>query len=411
MNARPLIPSVLAAAALAALVPAAGPQETKVSPPPAIEVRVRVSAGGAFQGDLKLEEFTLLEDGWPQSIRSLALVRGGNVTRLEGDEAAAPVLDRHYVLLFQAVDWDPKLVQVIDYLFGSILRPGDAMTLITPFKPYQLQKDALAVKSKAALSDGMEDVLRKDILRGSGEYRELIGDLRRLTRAISGNTTTSDEDLDSDPTMDSTGGLSLEMHIDRYRQALMKLDGLRLVDEGRLLSFAGSLKPVRGQKTVVLFYQREYRPEISPATMSRLMALYQENFDILANLMDLFQFYKREKAFDASRVKLAFADAGIDFHFIFMEKKSQRVFGATMREQSEDTYPGFVEIAKASGGTAESSQNPAVTFKRAADASNDYYVLTYVPDAVSPPGVFRSIEVRVGRPGCQVANRLGYYAK
>jgi hypothetical protein len=136
-------------------------------------------------------------------------VRGGNVARREGDEAAAPGLERHYVLLFQAVDWDPKLVQVIDYLFGSILRPGDAMTLITPFKPYQLQKDALAVKSKAALSDGMEEVLRKDILRGSGEYRELIGDLRRLTRAISGNTTTSDEDLDSDQTMDSMRGFGL----------------------------------------------------------------------------------------------------------------------------------------------------------------------------------------------------------
>ena len=411
MNARPLFPWILAGAALAVLAPVAGPQETKVSPPPAIEVRVHVSAAGVFQDDLKLEEFTLLEDGWPQSIRSLALVRGGNVTRLEGDEAAAPVLERHYVLLFQAVDWDPKLVQVIDYLFGSILKSGDAMTLITPFKPYQLQKDALAVKSKAALSDGMEEVLRKDILRGSGEYRELIGDLRRLTRAISGNTTTSDEDLDSDPTMDSMGGFGLEMHIDRYRQALMKLDGLRLVDEGRLLSFAGSLKQVRGQKTVVLFYQREYRPEISQATLSRLMALNQDNFEILGHLMDLFQFYKREKTFDANRVKLAFADANIDFHFIFMEKKTQRVFGATMREQSEDTYPGFVEIAKASGGTAESSQNPATTFKRAADASNDYYVLTYVPDAVSPPGVFRSIEVRVGRPGCQVANRLGYYAK
>jgi len=185
MNARPLIPSILAAAALAALAPAAGPQETKVSPPPAIEVRVHVSAGGAFQEDLKLEEFTLLEDGWPQSIRSLALVRGGNVTRREGDEAAAPALERHYILLFQAVDWDPKLAQVIDYLFGSILKPGDAMMLITPFKPYQLQKDALAVKSKAALSAGMEEVLRKDILRGSGEYRELIGAHLRSGRGFS----------------------------------------------------------------------------------------------------------------------------------------------------------------------------------------------------------------------------------
>ncbi|OGD11918.1 MAG: hypothetical protein A2W20_03325 [Candidatus Aminicenantes bacterium RBG_16_66_30] len=411
MNARPLFPWILAGAALTALAPVARPQATKVSPPPAVEVRAHVSAAGVFQDDLKLEDFTLLEDGWPQSIRTLTLVRGGNVTRHEGGEFAAPRIERSYTLLFQAVDWDPKLVQAIDYLFESILRPGDAMTLITPFKPYQLQRDALAKKSKAELSDGMEEVLRKDISRGSGEYRDLISDLKRLSRAISGNTDAFDEDLASDPTTETMGGFGLEMQIDRYRSTLMKLDGLRLVDEDKLVAFAGSLKPVRGQKTVVLFYQREYRPEISASTMSRLMSLYQENFDILANLMDLFQFYKREKKFDSNRVKMAFADAGIDFHFIFMEKKSQRVFGATMREQSEDTFPGFVEIAKASGGTAESSQNPAATFKRAADASDDYYVLTYVPDAVSPPGVFRSIEVQVGRSGCQVANRLGYYAK
>jgi VWFA-related protein len=141
------------------------------------------------------------------------------------------------------------------------------------------------------------------------------------------------------------------------------------------------------------------------------MALYQENFDILQNLMELFQFYKREKTFDVEKVKRAFADAGIDFHFIFMEKKSQRVFGATMREQSEDTYPAFVEIAKATGGTAESSQNPAASFKRAADASDAYYLLTYVPADQAADGGFRKIEVRVGRPGCEVTSRLGYYAK
>jgi hypothetical protein len=257
----------------------------------------------------------------------------------------------------------------------------------------------------------MEDVLRKDILRGSGEYRELIGDLRRLTRAISGDTAAGDEDLDRDPTIDSQSGFGLEMHIERYRQALMKLDGLRLVDEGRLLAFADALKPGLGQKTVVLFYQKEYRPQISPATLSRLMALNQDNFDILSHLMDLFQFYKREKTFDADKVKKAFADAGIDFHFIFMEKKSQRVFGATMKEQSEDTYPGFVEIARATGGTAGSSQNPAVSFKRAAEASNVYYILCYAPEAAAGEGGFRTIEVRVARPGCQVTNRLGYYAK
>ena len=413
MNARRLIASILAGAAAAATAASAVPQDTPAPPAPAaVEVRVHVSAAGKFQDDLKLGDFTLLEDGRPQKISSLTLVNGGAIARREDDGAGAPAAPgRTYTLLFQAVTWDPKFSGVIDYLFGSILKSGDAMTLITPFKPYQLQKDAIAAKSKAELSTGMEDVLRKDIARGSGEYRQLIADLRRLTRAISGNTAAFDEDLESDLTTESLGGMGVEMQIERYRTTLLRLDSIRLVDEAKLLAFAGALKAVRGQKTVVLFYEREYRPEISDASMNRLMAIYQENFDILLNLMDLFQLYKREKKFDAEKVTRAFSDAGIDFHFIFMEKKSQRVFGAKMQEQSEDVFPMFVKIAEATGGTHETSQNPDATFKRAADASNQYYLLSYVPDAYTPDGGFRSIEVKVGRPGCAVVNRLGYYAK
>lgn len=414
MTIRRLAPGLLSCSILAAAAALAAPQNPPSSPPPsgpeAVEVRVHVTSGGRFQDDLKIGDFRLLEDGWEQQVASLALVRDGRVVRGEGG-FTAPTVPRSYTLLFQAVDWDPKLAGVIDHLFGSVLKPGDAMTLVTPFKPYRLQPDALAARSKDELAKGMEEVLRKDITRGSGEYRDLISDLKRLTKAISGGTAAFDEDLAMDTTMDASGGIGLEMQMDRYRSTLMKLDGIRLVDENKLVAFAEALRRAPGQKTVVLFYQREYRPEISAGTMNRLMALYQENFDILQNLMELFQFYKRETKFDAGRVQKAFADAGIDFHFIFMEKKSQRVFGATMREQSEDIFPGFVGVAKATGGTAESSQNPAATFKHAADASSEYYLLTYVPNSAAPPGVFRAIEVQVGRGGCEVTNRRGYFSR
>lgn len=309
------------------------------------------------------------------------------------------------------MDWDPSLVEAVEYLFGSVLKAGDSMTLVTPVKPYHLQKDALASKSRAELTKGMKDVLRKDILRGGGEYRDLINELKRLTGAISGVTANFDENMESDVTMEAGGGFGLEMQIDRYRQALMKMEGIRLVDEAKLLSFAGSLKAVPGQKTVILFYQREYRPEINSGTMNRLMSLYQENPDILLNLMDLFHFYKREKTFNADVVKKAFADAGIDFHFIFMERKAQRVFGATMKEESEDIFPGFVEIARATGGTADNSRDPVSAFKHAADSSSDYYLLSYSPENYSPDGGFRTIEVRLKRGGYQVSSLLGYCAK
>ena len=406
-----LVPALLAGLAFGNPATGVASQDAKLAPAAAVEVRVQVASGGRFVDDLRLADFSLLVDGQAQPLDALALVKNGTVARREGPGIAPAPRPRSFTLLFQLVDWDPKLMEAVDHLFGAVLKPGDSLALVTPFRPYHLQGDALSKRSKAELSESMKDVLRKDVLRGGGEYRDLIAELRRLSRAIGGGSGISQDDIDTDPTADAESGFGLEMQIDRYRQALMKMEGIRLVDQAKLAAFANSLKPVRGQKTVVLFYQREFRPEISPATMNRLMSLYQDNPDILGNLMDLFQFYKREKTFDADKIKQAFADAGIDFHFIFMEKKSQRVFGATMREQSEDTYPGFVEIARATGGTAESSANPAVAFKHAAAASADYYVLSFVPEVTAGGAGFRKFDVQVDRAGCVVTNPLGFFAK
>jgi hypothetical protein len=402
--------SVLAAAAL---IPAA--QMASPPGPKPVEIAVHATAGGRFVDDLALSDFSLLEDGRPQALRSLTLVRGGLAVRHEGPGPAPESRPRSYTLLFQAVDWDPKLEEAIRHLFGAVLKPGDAMTMVTPVKPYQLQSNALAGRPKDELAKRMSETLRKDIVRGGGEYRTLLNDLKRLTRAIGsggGTSTAFGEDLESDPSTE-TGSFGLDLQIDRYRGALMKLDTMRLVDESKLLAFAASLKAVPGQKTVVLFYQREYRPELSPSALNSLMSLYQDNPDILANIMDLFQFYKREKTFDGDKVARAFADAGIDFHFVFMEKKSQRVFGANMREQSEDTLPGFIAMARGTGGTFENESAPAAAFRRAAEVSGDYYLLSYVPSAgpSAGPVAFRTVEVRGGRPGLQLSSPLGYYAR
>ncbi|MCK7472410.1 MAG: hypothetical protein MZV49_00080 [Rhodopseudomonas palustris] len=272
-------------AGLAAVAAAQAPQVTASPAPPAprrVEVRVHVTAHGAFQDDLKLEDFSLAEAGRTQAIGSLALVQGGALTRFQGDKAAIPRLERSYTLLFQAVDWDPKLVQVIEYLFDSVLQPGDTMTLVTPFKPYQLQKDALAHKSRRELSDGMEEVLRKDITRGGGEYRDLINDLRRLTRAISGTSNTFDEDIGhgrDDGTQWRHGPGDADRALpDDADEARRDPPGRREQARGLRRGPPGGAGPEDG---------RVLLPERVPAgdqagTMNRLMALYQENFDILA---------------------------------------------------------------------------------------------------------------------------------
>jgi len=408
-----LAASLLGFGLLASLaVPAAqSVQSTGVTP---IEVQVRVFDGARFVDDLKLGDFVVTEDGFPMAVDTLHLVKGRSVARREGPETHQPNMARTFYLMFQTVDWDPKLGQAIDNLFSSVLAAGDAMTLITPTKPYALQKDALATKTPAEMSKAMQDILKKDIQAGGGQYRDMTRELTRLTRSIGSNGGGgAKEDIEEEADTESAAGFGLEQQIDHYRNALMTMESLRLVDEKKLLAFASSLKAVPGQKIVYLFYAREFRPEINPRSIQSLLTLYQDNPTISGNLMDLFQLYKHETTFKADLVKKAFADAGIVFNFIFMDKKSKRVFGAYMREQSEDIFPGFRDIAAATGGITETSQNPASAFAHASAASGDYYLLSYIPPASGAGGGFRTIQVKVNKPGVsyQVINRLGYFAR
>ena len=390
----------------------AGQQAGKATASP-VEVRARVSDGGRFVDGLGLKDFEILENGLPQPVDALYVIHGQKIERKEEIRPVQPSVARSYYLLFQAVDWDPRLAEAIDYLFSSVLLPGDAMTLVTPMKPYNLQKDALATKPKEALSKSMQDILRKDIQKGGGEYRDLIKTMRRVTNAIDGTQKTAEDDMESDT---STSDFGLEQQLDQYRNAIKKMDSMRLVDETKLIAFADAVRARPGEKTIYFFYEREYRPEMSPITMQLLLSQYQDNPTVQGNLMDLFEFYKRETTFNADRVKKAFADADISFNFIFMDKKSQHVFGGSMHEQSEDIFPGFRDIAQATGGVCEISKNPAASFKLAATASESYYLLYYTPAEKAADGGFRPIQVRVktkdpAGKDYAVSGRLGYYAR
>lgn len=379
-----------------------------------IPVRVHVSEGGRFVDNLALKDFELAENGAPQSLEALYLVQGHSIARKEELKPGQPDTSRSYYLLFQAVDWDKRLAEAVDYLFASVLKPGDAMTLVTPVKPYNLQKDALATKPAATLSRSMQDILRKDIERGGGEYRDVIRSMRRITNAIEGkNQTVSEDDLASDT---STSSFSLQQQLDFYRNSVKRMEGMRLVDENKLVAFAESIRSRPGQKIVYFFYQREYRPEMSPMTMQVLLSQYQDDPTVQANLMDLFEFYRHESTFNSEHVQKAFADAGIVFNFIFMDKKSQSVFGGSMREMSEDIFPGFRDLATATGGLVEISKNPADSFKKAAESNGQYYLLFYTPTQAAAAGEFRTILVTLkstgpaGKPYAVTA-RPGYFVR
>ncbi len=375
----------------------------------AIEVPVLVHDQNVFVDDLSLDDFEIYEDGVYQIPSRLFLIQGQDIVRTdERVPAFPPYVGRNIYILIQTTDWDTRLADAIDYLFTSVLLPGDSLTIVTPMKPYVLTQEALAKTSKAELAKNMQQILRKDVQLGSGEYRGLIRDLRRLTSSMGGRSDTMDADLETDT---SSGDFGLEQQLDRYRTTLTKLETLRLVDETKLLDLAATLRNTRGRKIIYFFYQREFRPEISSGTMNQLISLNQDNPDILGNLMELFNFYRRDTTLHPDVINKAFADASLVLDFIYMNKEAQHFFGATMREQSEDVFQAFTKIAQATGGISDTSQNPAASFQKAVSRWGKYYLLNYVPTAPERDGSFRRIEVRVKGKNYQIFNRLGYYAK
>ncbi|MCK4824485.1 VWA domain-containing protein, partial [bacterium] len=68
------------------------------------------------------------------------------------------------------------------------------------------------------------------------------------------------------------------------------------------------------------------------------------------------------------------------------------------------------QIAKATGGIIDSSQNPSYAFKNAAAISESYYLLYYSPKNYIKDGKFKTITVRTKNLDYKVTHRKGYYS-
>jgi hypothetical protein len=370
-----------------------------------IVVPVRVMDGDSFVENLAIQDFDVLEDLVPQKIEALYLVKKSDVQRRQGAQEFNPVVSRNFFLLFQLTEYNPKLADLVDYLFKQALVPTDTMVIQTPMKSYALSPQALARKPKEELAEEMNSLLKKDIITGSTEYNSLLNDLKRIVRNISGTPMRGENESDSVSSM-----AGLEFMLNRYKDTAARMEEQRLIDERKILRFAQALKRVEGQKNVFFIYQREFRPEIQPMVLNSLLDSYQDQPNVMSDLQDMFQFYSRDLSVNADQLKKAFADASINFNFIFMNKEPENISGIAMREQSEDVFRAFSQVVAATGGVVDTSQNPESGFRHAVESSEMYYLLYYSPQNYRPDGRFKNILVRVKNPDYTVLHRLGYFA-
>ena len=391
-------------AALAALSAAADAKAAAGSAKP-VPIVVRVFEGNRFVPDLSLKDFAIEESDLPVSSEALFLVRKSTIERREGRADVQPDLSRRIVLLFQLTGYDNKISGALEFLFLKELLPTDTLEIQTPMHNYKLTAAALAAKPRDVLARELTGILRKDIIEGGMAYNSALRDLKRSVRQIGrvGRTGLSDTEGEVDD------GTSLEQQLMQYGEHLQQMESLRMVDENKLVSFAEGMKSLSGQKLVFFVYQREFRPEISPQTQDILVLNNQDRPDILAAVETLFSSYRRPINLNREPIIKAFADSGMYFNFLYMNREPERISGINMREQSEDVYKALSDAAEATGGVTDTSQNAAVSLASALMATESSYILYYTTSTAAPPGTFINLKVSVKGKDYRVVHRAGYF--
>ena len=384
-----------------------------------IEVPVRVFKGDAFVEDLNIDDFEVLEDGVPQKIEAVYLIKKRTVERSEEKKRFTPDTQRNFYLFFEITDYDPKLVEAVEYFIHNVLVQRDNLVVVTPMKTYRMKNNTFEIMPKEKVVDQLVGLIRKDALIGSSEYKSAIKECAACARALQAALLpTSREgggEADPVPVMDDLvgdefRGMELEEQVMMYTTLLNKLETLRRVNQEKLLGFSDSLKEKEGQKYVFMFYQKEFIPMIDPKVLDQALNMHQDSPSLVHDLTTISNFYRRDISFDVDAVKQAYADSSISIHFLYITKPPTNTYGVHFEEHSEDIFSAFNEMANATGGFTESSFNPDFLMRKAVDASENYYLLYYSPKGYNADGKFREIDVRVKRSGHRVSHRAGYFA-
>lgn len=373
-----------------------------------IEVPVRVYERNTFVDNLTMDDFEILEEGIPQKIEAVYLVKKKSIERREEKREFSPEISRNFFLFFEISEYTSKMGDAISYFIHNKIIPGDNIIFVTPLRTYRMVDRALDFKSKRELARDLKEILLRDSLIGFSEYRSAVGELMGLAKALSseGNSFGQVDEFTTNHYKD----LPLDKKLMRYEDILRMIGSLRRIDYKRFLDFAEYLKNLEGQKYVFIFYQREFIPQIEPRIIDQFITVYQDSPNIVRSLSSLYDFYRRDTSFDLDLLKKTYADSSVSVHFLFVTTPPEHIPGIYFHEQSEDIYSTFREISRATGGYMESSANPDTLFRRSVEASENYYLLYYSPLNYKISGKFIEIKVRVKNKDYRVIHRLGYFA-
>lgn len=355
-----------------------------------VEVPVRVFKGNQFLDHLTIDDFDIYEDGVLQKLEAVYLIKKTDIARedtaMEKADARkryAPQVARNFVLIFEVTDYLPKMKEAVTFFFENVISPQDALTVVTPVKTYRFNKKALVDMPGDKISALLNEKLRKDITTGCMEYHSMLRDYKSL--------------------MDSAYPLDQKRYL--LRQKIREFHQLRDLNEKKIQDFAEHVKNMPGQKFVFLFYQRELFPYPD---------LPFESFEQMELMSELMTLVPQ----NVEKIKQSFSDSSITIHFLYITRPQREIAaeynsrapGVMWEDISAGIFSTFLEMAQSTGGLTEASSNIAFTLEKAAEASENYYLLYYSPKNYTTDGKFREIKVKVKGQNYRVTHRAGYFA-
>jgi hypothetical protein len=371
-----------------------------------IEVPVRVFKGDQFIDHLKLDDFEVLEDGVPQKIEAVYLIKKTNLERKEEKTIFKPETSRSFYLFFNLYEPDPQVHKALAYFFQNVIMPEDHLFVISPRAVYDPQKEIAAKVPAEKIAAGLDKNLRNDILAENSAYLSVLARLKQMVGLGGIGQRTDNTALSVRDRAEMPDAGTLQEYLMRYYDQVDHLERLRTIDEEKFLDFARALKKTAGQKIVFYFYQKEFVPLPALETLRQ----YGDNLFVQSLVSELSGMSNRKAPLHMNLLKKLFADSSFNVQFLYLAKNPADLPERQISER-KDVFSTFDEIAKATGGLSVRSANAEYLMQQASQAAENYYLLYYSPKDKTADGKFRTVTVRVKSGNYRIAHLAGYFAK
>ena len=139
-----------------------------------IEVPTRVYDGNKFVDNLSIKDFVIYEDGKKQKVDAVYLIKERAIKRKEIveeedltkkeelEKKVSPEEQRHFIFVFDLLEYLPQINEVIDYFFQNVMQPSDTVQVFTPVGNYRLTPESIKAKTKIEMADSLKNIVKKN---------------------------------------------------------------------------------------------------------------------------------------------------------------------------------------------------------------------------------------------------------